>query len=369
MRVVQVGKYYYPFSGGIESHLAALASELRSEVDLDVIVTNTAPRTVRDVVNGVAVTRCASYGHFASVEVAPGMVFELSSRSYDVLHVHLPNPVGVASYLASKKPRRHRLVVTYHSDVARQRYLNHVYAPLVTRLLDRADVVIATSPELLEYSTVLPRYREKVRVVPYGIDLEQFGENDALRSEARAIRERFGGGPLLLAVGRLIYYKGFEFAIRALPLVPAARLLIIGGGPLRGELEALALELGVAERVSFLGEILNERVTPYYLASDVYLLPSIAKSEAFGIVQIEAMACGVPVVNTRLPSGVPFVSRDGETGFTVEPKDAHALAAAVERLIADPDLRRRFGAAGRVRAREQFSKAVLRQRLLEIYRA
>jgi len=368
MRVVQVGKYYYPFSGGIESHLYALASELRSEVDLDVIVTNTAPRTVRDVVNGVAVTRCASFGHFASVEVAPGMVLELSSRSYDVLHLHLPNPVGAASYLASHKPRRHRLVVTYHSDVARQRYLNHVYAPVVSRVLDRADVVIATSPELLEYSTVLPRYRDKVRVVPYGIDLEQFTESDALRSEARAVRERFGAGPLLLAVGRLIYYKGFEFAIRALPLVPSARLLIIGNGPLRGQLEGLARELGVAERVTFLGEIMNERVTPYYLASDVYLLPSIAKTEAFGIVQIEAMACGVPVVNTRLPSGVPFVSRDGETGFTVEPEDPRALAAAVQRLIADPELRRRFGEAGRARARDQFSKAVLRQRLLDIYR-
>lgn len=369
MRVVQVGKYYYPFSGGIESHLYVLANELRSEVDLDVVVTNTEPRTVRDVVNGVAVTRCASFGHLASVEAAPGMVLELSSRSYDLVHLHLPNPVGVAAYLASKKPRKHRLVLTYHSDVARQRYLNHLYAPLLTRALERADTVIATSPELLEYSAVLPRYRHKVRVVPYGIDLDKFTENEALRREARAVRERFGDGPLLLAVGRLIYYKGFDIAIRALPLLPSARLLIIGDGPLRGQLEALARELRVADRVHFLGDILNERVTPYYLASDVYLLPSIAKSEAFGIVQIEAMACGVPVVNTRLPSGVPFVSRDGETGFTVEPEDPRALAAAVERLMADPELRRRFGEAGRVRAREQFSKAVLRQRLLDIYRA
>lgn len=369
MRVVQVGKYYYPFSGGIESHLYAIASELKRDVDLDVIVSNTAPRTVRDVVNGVAVTRCASFGHFASVEASPGMAFELSSRSYDLVHLHLPNPVGVASYLASKKPRNHRLVLTYHSDVARQRYLNHLYAPLVTRVLERADVVIATSPELLEYSTVLPQYRDKVRIVPYGIDLEQFTETEALQREARAVRERFGQGPLLLAVGRLIYYKGFEFAIRALPLVAGARLLVIGDGPLRGQLEKLARELGVAERVTFLGEILNERVTPYYLASDVYVMPSIAKSEGFGIVQIEAMACGVPVVNTRLPSGVPFVSRDGETGLTVEPEDHRALAAAVQRLIDDPLLRQRFGAAGRVRAREQFSKAVLRERLLQIYRS
>jgi len=356
MRVVQVGKYYYPFSGGIESHLYVLANELKSHFDLDVVVSNTEPRTVRDVVDGVAVTRCASFGRFASVEASPGMALELSSRSYDVVHVHLPNPLGAASYFASKKPRSHRLIVTYHSDVARQRYLNYLYGPLVTRLLERADAVIATSPGLLEHSSVLPRFRAKTRIVPYGIDLERFGESDALSSEARAVRERFGHGPLLLGVGRLIYYKGFEFALRALPLLPEARLLLIGDGPLRSPLEALARELGVAERVTFLGDVRNERVAPYYLASD-----------AFGIVQIEAMACGVPVINTRLPSGVPFVSRDGESGFTVPPEDPHALAAAVRRLLDDPELRRRFGEAGRARAHAEFSKAALKRRLLEIY--
>jgi glycosyltransferase involved in cell wall biosynthesis len=369
MRVVQVGKYYYPYSGGIESHLYVLASELKSKVDLDVVVSNNERRTVRDVVNGVSVTRCASFGHLASVEASPGMALELSTRNYDILHLHLPNPVGVASYLASRKPRRHRLILTYHGDVARQLRLMKLYAPLVRRVLERADVIIATSPELLEFSNVLPPYRDKTRIVPYGIDLDQFSVTPERTEEAGAIRARFGGGPLLLGVGRLIYYKGFEFAIRALEMLPTAHLLLIGEGPLKDELEALAVELGVASRVHFPGAILNERVTPYYLASDVYVLPSIARSEAFGIVQIEAMACGVPVVNTRLPSGVPFVSRDGETGFTVPPNDVTALADAVRRLLADAELRRRFGETGRARAHAEFSKAALGRRLLEIYAA
>jgi rhamnosyl/mannosyltransferase len=297
------------------------------------------------------------------------MVLELSQRDYDVLHVHLPNPLGAASYLASKKRRPHRLVVTYHSDIVRQQYLGKLYAPLVSRLLQRADTVIATSPFLLEQSAVLPAFRSKVRVVPYGIDLERFGASAERQAEARAIRARFGPGPILLGVGRLIYYKGFDIAIRALRLLPGARLVLIGEGPLRAELETLARELGVAERVHFMGEILNERVTPYYLASDVYLLPSTARSEAFGIVQIEAMACGLPVVNTSLPSGVPFVSRDGESGFTVPPKDVDALATATRKLLADSELRRRFGEAGRTRAHAEFSKAALVRRLLEIYGA
>jgi rhamnosyl/mannosyltransferase len=369
MRVVQVGKYYYPFSGGIESHLYVITGELKSKLDIDVVCSNDAPRTERDVVNGVSVTRCASYGHYRSVEASPGMALELSQRSYDVLHIHLPNPLGAASYLASLKRKRHRLVVSYHADIARQQYLNKIYEPLVTRLLERADTVIATSPFLLERSEVLPPYRSKVRVVPYGIDLERFSVSPARGAEAREIRARFGGGPLLLGVGRLIYYKGFDIAIRALRLLPDAKLILIGDGPLRGELEALARELGVLERVHFLGAMLNELVTPYYLASEVYLLPSTARGEAFGIVQIEAMACSIPVINTSLPSGVPFVSRDGESGFTVPPGDADALAGAVRKLLDDPELRRRFGAAGRARAHAEFSKDVLARRLLEIYGA
>src|SRR5690349_19802742 len=117
MRVVEVGKYYYPYSGGIESHLQVLANELKDQVDLDVIVSHDKRRTVRDVVNGVSVTRCASLGHLASVEASPVMALELSSRDYGVVHIHLPNPTGIAAYLASKKPRRHRLVLTHHSDV------------------------------------------------------------------------------------------------------------------------------------------------------------------------------------------------------------------------------------------------------------
>jgi rhamnosyl/mannosyltransferase len=275
--------------------------------------------------------------------------------------------MGALSYLASRKPSAHTLVVTYHSDVVRQRVLIAAYAPLVERVLERADVVIATSPNYLETSPMLRRFAKKCVVVPYGIDLARYERTEERLAEARTIRERYGSAPLLLAVGRLIYYKGFEFAIRALAKVPDARLLLIGDGPLRPSLEQLAAALGVAERVTFLGDVHNNRIAPYYLASDVYLLPSIARSEAFGIVQIEALAAGLPVINTSLPSGVPYVSRDGESGLTVPPEDVDALAAAVRRLIGDPELRRRFGEAGQARALADFSKEMLAARMLQVY--
>ena len=247
VRVLELGKYYYPYMGGIEHHLYVLSNELKERVQLEVIVANTTRRTARDQVDGVSVTRCGSFAHVASTSLSASMVFELSRRPYDVLHLHLPNPMGVASYLASRKPNRHRLVVTYHSDVVRQRVLAKALAPLVERVLRRADTIVATSPNYVESSEVLQRFREKTVVIPYGIDLDLYrktpGARDRSAGHSRAPRR----GPAAARVGRLIYYKGFEVAIRALANLPSAHLLIIGDGPLRGELEALATGLGVAD--------------------------------------------------------------------------------------------------------------------------
>jgi len=367
VRVVQVGKYYYPYMGGIENHLYTLCNELKHRVDLDVVVSNTKLRTSRDVYEGVSVTRCGAAAHFASTTLSPTMALELSQREYDVLHLHLPHPVGVASYLASRKPKRHRLVVSYHSDVVRQKRLLALYAPLVDRLLARADAVIATSPNYVESSSVLQRYRTKCSVVPYGIDLDLFARTEERERAAAEIRARFGSAPLLVAVGRLIYYKGFEFAIRAMPQVPRAHLLIIGDGPLKAELTKLAAELGVADRVHLLGELPNDTIPPYYLASELYLLPSIARSEAFGIVQIEAMASGLPVINTSLASGVPYVSRHGESGLTVPPEDPVALARAINTLLESSETRRKMADVGRARAERDFSKATLAERVTQLY--
>jgi rhamnosyl/mannosyltransferase len=367
VRVVQLGKYYHPYRGGIESHLLTLSEELKRSVDLDVVVSNDGLFTTRDVVRGVSVTRCGTLGTVASVAFSPTMALELSERSYDVIHVHLPHPLGAASYLASKKPARHRLIVTYHSDVVRQRHLMKLYEPVLNRLLDSAEAILVTSPNYLESSSTLARYREKCVVVPLGVDLDAFAATDAVRERARAIRASLRASHLLLAVGRLIYYKGFEVAIRALAQVPDAELVIVGEGPLRPALSALAAELGVEQRVKLRGEVDDDEILAYYHASDLYLLPSIARSEAFGLVQVEAMACGVPVINTNLESGVPYVSRHGESGLTVPPSDPARLSEAIRRLLGDPDVRRSMGEAGKQRARSEFSKEVLGERVLSLY--
>ena len=359
-RVLQVGKYYFPYRGGMETHLHALATVLRRSVDLEILVSSTSRRTERGSVDGVPVTRLGTLATVASAPICPGIVGAIRRARADIAHVHLPHPAAVLAYLASG--RRGPLVVTYHSDIIRQKVLGRAFEPILHRFLDRCTAIICTSPDYLESSPVLARHRERCHIVPFSIPLEPYRSPS---SEAvRSIRERYGAR-LVLGVGRLIYYKGFEYLIEAMRHV-RGRLLIIGDGPLRGELEEQARRHGVSDRVTLLGEVPD--AVPYYHAADVFVLSSIARSEAFGLVQLEAMACGTPVVNTRLASGVPYVSPHGVSGLTVAPADPHALAQAISLLLDDPDLRCRLGDAGRRRVEEQFSAELMGDRTLELYR-
>lgn len=362
LRLLHVGKYYPPYMGGIETHLQTLCTAIRDDVDLDVVVANAGRATVDDVVDGVRVSRVGTAFNLSAAPICPGLVGRIRRSRADIVHLHHPNPISVVAYLASG--HKGRLVVTYHSDIVRQKVLGPAFEPLLERALRRASAIIATSPNYLATSSVLQRHKCRCHVIPYGIDVDDFEGPD--ESAVARIREQYGPR-LVITVGRLIYYKGFEVLVRAMKNVDG-RLLIVGDGPLRASLETLARSTGVEDRVVFLGEIQNREVIPYYHAADLFALASVARSEAFGIVQIEAMASGRPVVNTSLDSGVPFVSLDGVTGLTVPPRDDNALAVAITRLLDDDGLRTTFGEAGRRRAREEFSVGVMAQRTLDLYR-
>ena len=364
MQVVQLGKYYHPHTGGIETHLRLLCQGLRGSVDVEAIVFNTGRRTLSEPDGGVPVTRCGSLFTVASSPVSPSMVWELSKRKYDVLHLHTPNPFAAAAYLASRKPA-HALVVSHHSDIVRQARLKRLVNPIMRRVLDRADAILVASPNYLGSSKELEGFRAKCRVVPYGVDLQELAPDAEALSMAASIRARYQG-PIVLSVGRLVYYKGFDVAIEAMQGMPAT-LLIVGEGPLRASLEAKVRSLHLDTNVVFVGEIHNHRLLPYYLAADVFVLSSVARSEAFGIVQLEAMACQVPVVNTALDSGVPFASRNGDSGLTVLPGDAGALGAAIRRLFGDANLRKQYGERGRARVEAEFSVGRMSAEILRTY--
>jgi rhamnosyl/mannosyltransferase len=348
--------------GGIETHLQTLCNQLIRTTEVRVIVSNDDPGEKDDCVEGVRVKRVPTPFTLASAPICPAMVSAIRSSGADLVHIHLPNPTAVLAYLASG--HQGPLVVTYHSDTVRQRFLGALFEPMLHRFLNRATAIIATSPQYLATSPVLRRHRDRCIVVPYGIQAEQFAMCDPAR--VAPINAEFGS-PLILAVGRLVYYKGFEYLVEAMRGVQA-RLLLIGDGPLRARLEALAEEKGVADRVTLLGTVQNEDITPYYHAADLFVLPSVARSEAFGIVQLEAMAAGKPVINTELDSGVPFVSPHGETGLTVPPENPPALATAINRLLSDRALRFEYGRAARARVQNLFTVQEMTSHTVDIYR-
>lgn len=359
LRVLHVGKYYPPFMGGMETHLQALCEKMSGRVDVKVVVANAARQTSKEVSEGVEVTRLATMFNFAAAPICPALPGEIYKTPADIVHIHVPNPTAILAFLASN--HKGRLVVTYHSDTIRQRVLGRAFEPVLHRALRLSSAIIATSPNYIESSEVLSLHRSRCSVIPHGIELERF---ERLQAEKVAeIRSQYGPR-IVLSVGRLIYYKGFDHLIRAMARVDG-RLLIVGNGPLRSKLEEQARELGVGERIVFLGEV--DDVTAYYQAADIFALASTARSEAFGIVQLEAMACGKPVVNTGLQSGVPFVSIDRQTGITVPPEDAYALAEAINLLFADDSLRLSYGAAARSRARQEFSLDKMVDRTIELY--
>lgn len=360
-QVLQVGKFYPPHMGGIETHLQALCGALCGVVDLRVIVSSDDNRTVEQTLDGVPVQRIATLLTAFSTPICPAMVARIRASHADLVHIHLPNPTAVLAYLASG--HRGRLVITYHSDTVRQKVMGRLFEPLLQAILRRSSAIIATSPNYLATSSALQPHRVRCHVIPYGIDVAQFEQRDPAAVDR--VRRQYGDR-LLISVGRLVYYKGFEYLIRAMTQV-RGKLLIIGDGPLRGELGSLASQLGIADRVIFAGEIQNSAVAPYYHAADVFALPSVARSEAFGIVQIEAMAAGLPVVNTSLDSGVPFVSLHDRTGLTVPPSDPEQLAAAINRLLDDAGLRHSLGAAGTRRAQEEFSLKSMATRTMQLY--
>jgi glycosyltransferase involved in cell wall biosynthesis len=309
----------------------------------------------------VRVKRLPRLFNLSAAPVCPSMVSAIRGTAADLVHLHLPNPLASLAYLASGHPGR--LVITWHSDIVRQQTISRMIRPLEEAILKRAGALIASSPNYVESSPVLSRNRARCRVIPFGINAEAFRACDG--ETVAKIRRRYGPH-IVLAVGRMVYYKGFEHLISAMAKV-GGHLLIVGDGPLRPQLERQAFDTGVMDRITFLGRVSQDEVVAYYHAADVFVLPSVARSEAFGIAQLEAMACGKPVVNTRLASGVPYVSVDRITGLTVAPADADELAQALRRLLDDPYLRGKYGAAGARRVRDEFSVERMAELTLGVY--
>ena len=365
VRVLQATKVYYPTVGGVQRVARQIAEEcVRRGHGASVVAARDQGLGERATHAGVETVKASSLGSVVSVPVAPTYPVHLglAKRRADVVHLHLPNPLSILAELSTG--RTAPTIVTYHADVARSTHRRALalYRPLLERLLRRAEEIVVTSPQVRDSSSLLEPFREKVSVTPLGIDVDAVGTGDGPPAAPPGDDDRL----TLLFVGRLIYYKGLEYAIDAMREVEAD-LVIAGDGDLAGELRQRARERDVEDRVHFLGYVPDERLPGLYESADVFVFPSVANSEGFGIAQLEAMAHGTPVVNTALETGVPWVSRDGETGLTVPPADPEALAEAIRTLLADEELRRRYGQQARCRVESQFSLEHMTDAYIERY--
>lgn len=361
MHILHVYKDYAPVVGGIENLVRSMAeAQAAAGHQVTVLVTRPEPGPGTDTVEGgIRVIRARRLANLASTPISPGLVRILPRLRPDITHLQAPYPVAEAAWLLGG---RHPLVVSYQSDVVRQRVLGRLWAPCLRRLLDQADRILASSPNYVESSPFLRRVRGKVQVLPLGIDPAPF-----LAADRAAARARYGDGPTLVFVGRLRYYKGVDVLIDALAELPGPRLLVAGVGPEGEALRARAEARGVADRVTWLGDVPDADLPGVYAAGDVFVLPAVARSEAYGLVLVEAMASGLPVLSTELGTGTSWINQDRRTGRVVAPRDAHALAGALRELLADPEGRAAMGAAARERALDALSAERMNRRLLALY--
>jgi rhamnosyl/mannosyltransferase len=318
-------------------------------------------------VDGLSVERTTTLAQFSSLPISPGFIPVLRQRlqSADVVAFHAPFPlVDIALMLGI--PGDKALVIHWHAEITGRNLFRPIFHPLLRRSVERADCIIVSHPSIVEHSEYLAEHAAKCVVAPYGIDTDFWGGRTA-EDEASISKLRQRHPRLIVACGRLVPYKGFDVLLRALKQVDA-HLIIAGTGPREADLRGVAAEAGVSDRVTFAGYLSREQQRQAFGAADLFVLPSVNEAEAFGIVQLEAMCSAIPIVNTSLPTGVPWVARDGLEGLTVAPRDTAALARAMSRLLDDRDLARRLGAAGKDRAVSLFKWQKFAADVAEQYR-
>lgn len=365
MRILHVYKDYDPIVGGIENHVKTVAeAQARSGHEVRVLVTRPGrvhtshPLPHQELINGVHVIRAWRLATVASTPLSPVFPFQLWRTPADIVHLHFPYPVGEVSQWLAGRGRPY--VITYHSDVVKQKAMLRFYRPLMKRVLNNASRILPTSDRYVQSSKFLRPLAGKCSVVPLSVEPDVFVGNEPLLPPA--------GKPTLLFVGQHRYYKGVDTLIRALPDLDV-RLIIGGDGPMRQEWEGLIDVLGVRQKVVFTGRVSDADLPKLYASADIFVLPANARSEAFGKVLLEAMASGLPCITTEVGTGTSFVVQNGVTGLVVPPKDPPALAKAVQRLLDDVDLRRAMGCSGRERVMSEFTPQKMLARIDAVYEA
>ncbi len=366
IKILQVNKLYAPWVGGVEKVAQSIAEGLKDQTDMKVLVCQPKGQTAVKEVNGVPITYAGSFGICFSMPVSFSFfhLFRKMSKGADIVQFHMPFPLADLAYLLSGY--KGKTVVWWHCDIVRQKKLMLFYKPIMDAFLKRVDCIIVATEGHINGSQYLQPYRDKCVVIPFGIDIPSFEKHV---DTGMKLKTTLPNVKKILFVGRLVYYKGAEVLLNAFAKVNGAELFLVGTGPLEESLHEQAKLDGIAEKVHFLGKLSDDELKDCQQDCDFFVLPSVVNTEAFGLVQLEAMVYGKPVINTSLPTGVPYVSLDGLSGLTVPPNDADALAQAMQKLTDDDSLRSDFGKKAYRRVREEFGMDKMMDRVLSVYRS
>ena len=383
MKILHIGKYYPPFQGGMENFLADLAREQVSQGHEVQVLCHQhergRPTETDPVDSGLEITRVAIMGVVAYAPITSGffriLKDVLSFFKPDVVHAHMPN-LSAFWLLFSRVPAK--VVIHWHSDVVssendwKLRVLYPFYRVFEKRILERAHRIIATSDAYLQTSAALQAFRDKCRVIPLGVSLDKLG-NFAGEFDDRVDPERINDHPIagqdfILSVGRFTYYKGYEYLIRACKAGYQGRLVIVGDGPLKPGLMKLVRKLGLEKRVFMPGMVDDDHLHGLFARCTAFCLPSIERTEAFGMVLLEAMFHAKPLITTRVEgSGMNEVNVHGETGLAVSPKDPADLARAMNFMLEQKQKAGRMGENGRLRLKQRFDICRVAREVEKIY--
>ncbi|MCX6695312.1 MAG: glycosyltransferase [Candidatus Altiarchaeota archaeon] len=369
MKVCVVSKHYHPFAGGLESRVISLSEWLVGKGHEVVVLTAKERGTKRsEIINGVSVRRSTRLLNLFNAPIMPSIFSNLLNLEYDIIDVNLPDPVNSMFVFFASKLRKKPYVVTYHADIVKDAWyqlpFKLVYGLFLDLVLEDAGSILVTSPNYVELSSVLKRFQKKIVVAPSFVDMKKLSSS----VDGSLVKGKFNifGRKIVLFVGRLVPYKGLDYLIDAFSMLVNefnAALIIVGEGPLEKRLKGKARKLKLSN-VIFTGTVSDKDLPQYYAACDVFVLPSITRQEAFGLVLVEAMSCGKPVVSTNF-SGMPYVV--GDAGILVKPKDAIALKEALSKILSDDRLGSGLGVLGRMRVEELFNREVVCKRILDVY--
>jgi glycosyltransferase involved in cell wall biosynthesis len=369
MKIVQTPVRFYPFIGGVENYVYYLSKELvKLGHDITVICANEPVSKKQEAIDGIEIKRLSYFGKIANTNITPQLPFALSKEEFDVIHTHVPTPWSADWSNVISKFKKKPLVVTYHNDIIGDGIANYIAgfynSTALKSLLGKADKIIITQPNYMYSSPYLGNYKDKIEVIPNGVDVDKFKPINIKKEENSIF--------FLSLLDEFHKYKGLDYLLNALKIVKLeiedVKLIVGGKGKLLDYYRSMVNEMGLGDNVEFHGFIPDEKIVEYYSKCSVFILPSISsKQEGFGIVALEALACETPVISTEIV-GVAADVKESNSGIIVPPKDVDKLADAILKILSNKESSFKMGINGRKLVEEKYTWASIAKMAEKVYR-